>query len=59
MLALLDALNDIPLLVPLLELIGLTYTTLFVSRYLISNTSRQELFEEIKSLKEYVLGKQN
>jgi hypothetical protein len=57
MLALLDALNGIPLLAPLLELIGLAYTTWFVYRYLISTDSRQELFEEIKRLKEYVLGR--
>lgn len=59
MLALLDALNDIPLLLPILELIGLAYTTWFVYRYLISAVSRQELSEEIKSLKEYVLGREN
>jgi threonine/homoserine/homoserine lactone efflux protein len=59
MLALLDALNDIPLLLPILELIGLAYTTWFVYRYLISAVSRQELSEEIKSLKDYVLGREN
>ncbi len=58
-LALLDALNDIPLLAQTLKLIGLTYTTWFVYRYLISSASRQELFETINSLKEYVLGRED
>lgn len=58
-LALLDALNDIPLLAHTLKLIGLTYTTWFVYRYLIGIASRQELFEAINALKEYVLGRGN
>lgn len=59
MLAVLNAINDIPLLVPTFELIGLAYTTWFVYRYLIGATSRQELSEEIKTLKEYVLSRRN
>ena len=55
-LALLDAINDIPLVAPTLELIGLVYTTWFVYRYLLSASSRQELSEEVKTLKEQVLG---
>ncbi len=55
-LALLDAINDIPLVAPTLELIGLVYTTWFVYRYLLSASSRQELSEEVKALKEQVLG---
>ena len=57
MLALLDAVNDIPFLVPILEIIGLAYTTWFIYRYLISAVSRQEVSEEIKNLIEYVLGR--
>lgn len=55
-LALLDAINDIPLVAPTLELIGLAYTAWFVYRYLLSASSRQELSEEVKTLKEQVLG---
>jgi hypothetical protein len=55
-LALLDAINDIPLVAPTLELIGLVYTTWFVYRYLLSASSRQELSEEVKTLKDQVLG---
>lgn len=58
-LAMLDALSDIPLLAQILKLIGLAYTTWFVYRYLISTASRQELFEVINALKEYVLGRAN
>lgn len=55
-LALLDAINDIPLVAPTLELIGLAYTTWFVYRYLLSASNRQELSEEVKTIKEQVLG---
>jgi hypothetical protein len=55
-LALLDAMNDIPFIAPTLELIGLIYTVWFVYRYLLKASSRQELSEEINSLKEQVLG---
>lgn len=55
-LAFLDALDDIPLLAPLLELIGLGYVIWFVYRYLLSATSRQELFQDIRTLKANVIG---
>jgi hypothetical protein len=55
-LALLDAINDIPLLPLMLELVGLGYTTWFVFRYLLSAASRQELTESVKTLKEQFLG---
>jgi len=57
MLALVDALNDLPLIAGFLELVGLAYTTWFVYRYLISTNSRQELGEKIREIREYVLGK--
>ena len=57
MLAVLDAINDIPLVAPTFKLIGLAYTTWFVYRYLIGAANRQELSEAIKTLKEYVLGR--
>ncbi|MCA1992134.1 MAG: CAAD domain-containing protein [Coleofasciculus sp. S288] len=55
-LAVLDAINDIPLLALILELVGLGYTIWFVYRYLLSAATRQELSEEIKALKAQVLG---
>lgn len=56
-LAVLDALNDIPLVSPTFEVIGIAYTTWFIYRYLLKAANRQELSEEIKSLKTQVLGK--
>jgi hypothetical protein len=55
-LALVDAIDDIPLVAPTLELIGLGYAIWFVYRYLLQASSRQELSEEIKTIKERVLG---
>lgn len=55
-LALLDAINDIPLLAPILELVGLGYTGWFVYRYLLKAADRQELIAEFNKLKMQVLG---
>ncbi|MBD6617379.1 hypothetical protein FNW02_16470 [Komarekiella sp. 'clone 1'] len=55
-LAILDAINDIPLLSPTFELIGIGYATWFTSRYLIKASTRQELAEEIQVLKEQIVG---
>lgn len=55
-LALLSAINDVPLLEPAFELIGLVYTVWFVYRYLLKASSRQELGQEIDKLKAQVLG---
>ncbi|HEY9737803.1 MAG TPA: CAAD domain-containing protein, partial [Trichocoleus sp.] len=56
-LAVLGAINEIPLLSPTFELIGLTYSGWFVYRYLLRASNRQELVEDINSLKDQVLGK--
>ncbi|MFN6463839.1 MAG: CAAD domain-containing protein [Nostoc sp. DedVER02] len=55
-LAVLDAINDIPLLSPFFELVGISYGTWFVSRYLLKASTRQELADEIQSLKNQFLG---
>ncbi|WP_204102725.1 MULTISPECIES: CAAD domain-containing protein [Spirulina sp. CCY15215] len=55
-LALLDAINDIPLLAPVFELVGIGFGIWFIWRYLWSSKGRQELFQEFQSLKEQVLG---
>ncbi|MDJ0726581.1 MAG: CAAD domain-containing protein [Prochloraceae cyanobacterium] len=55
-LAVLDAINDIPLLAPLFELVGLGYTGWFVARYLWRRSTRQELWAELASIKENIIG---
>lgn len=57
-LAIISAINDIPLLAPTFELVGLGYTGWFVYRYLLTNTSRQELGQEFEALKNQVMGKE-
>ena len=57
-LAILAAINDIPLLAPMFELVGLGYTGWFVYRYLLTKSSRQELVQEFESLKSQVVGKE-
>lgn len=56
-LAILDALNDIPLVAPTFELIGIGYSAWFVYRYLLKASTRQELTSEIATLKSQVVGK--
>ncbi|HIK14986.1 MAG TPA: CAAD domain-containing protein [Leptolyngbyaceae cyanobacterium M33_DOE_097] len=58
-LALLDAINDIPLLEPTFELIGLAYTAWFVYRYLRRAENRRELLDIIDNFKADVLGRNN
>lgn len=57
LLAVLAALNDIPLVAPSFELIGIGYSVWFVYRYLLKASSRQELSSEITTLKSQVVGK--
>ncbi|MBW4640381.1 MAG: hypothetical protein KME05_19560 [Gloeocapsa sp. UFS-A4-WI-NPMV-4B04] len=45
-LAILDALNDIPVVAPTLELIGVGYSAWFISRYLFRASNRQELVQQ-------------
>ncbi|MGB5959716.1 MAG: CAAD domain-containing protein [Coleofasciculaceae cyanobacterium] len=56
-LAVLDALNDIPLLAPVFELVGIGYTAWFVYRYLLKVETRKELGAELEALKGQVVGK--
>jgi hypothetical protein len=57
LLAVLEALNDIPLVAPSFELIGIGYSVWFIYRYLLKASSRQELSSEITTLKSQVVGK--
>ncbi|KNA08205.1 hypothetical protein SOVF_164650 [Spinacia oleracea] len=53
---LVGAINSVPLLPKLMELVGLGYTGWFVYRYLLFKTSRKELAEDIESLKKKIAG---
>ncbi|HEY9888805.1 MAG TPA: CAAD domain-containing protein [Candidatus Obscuribacterales bacterium] len=57
MLAILNAVNEVPLLAPTFELVGLGYTGWFVYRFLLKDVNRQELTENFTALKDQVLGK--
>ncbi len=57
-LAVIDALNDIPLLAPTFELIGIAYSAWFVNRFLLKASDRQDLAQEIEKLKQQVVGSQ-
>ena len=57
-LAILNALNSIPLLSPTFELIGIGYSVWFVNRYLLQASNRQELSGELQGLKQQVVGNQ-
>ncbi len=56
-LAILYAINEIPLLAPTFELVGIGYTSWFVYRYLLQASTRKELTDEIDSFKSEILGK--
>ncbi|MEG4586137.1 glutamate--tRNA ligase [Microcoleus sp. MOSTC5] len=59
LLGIIDELNDIPLLAPTFELIGIGYTGWFIYRYLLRSSNRQQLGQEIQALKEQILGKKS
>lgn len=54
--ALLDAINDLPLIPILLELIGIAYIVWFVYRYLMKANTRQELVQQIDQIKQDIVG---
>ncbi|KAK9757865.1 hypothetical protein RND81_01G191500 [Saponaria officinalis] len=53
---LVGAINSVPLLPKIMELVGLGYTGWFVYRYLLFKSSRKELAEDIESLKKKIAG---
>lgn len=55
--AILESINDIPLLAPLFELVGIGYTGWFVYRYMLKESTREELGTELSALKTQVVGK--
>ncbi|BAY12780.1 CAAD domain-containing protein [Calothrix sp. NIES-2098] len=57
-LAILGAINSIPLLSATFELIGIGYTTWFVFRYLLKASTRQELVYEIRDWQKQIVGEE-
>ncbi len=55
-LAILGAIEGIPLLAPTFQLVGIGYTTWFVWRYLLQASTREELNSEIDDLKSEIFG---
>lgn len=53
----LDVLNALPLVAPLLELVGLGYTVWFAWHYLRYAESRQKLAEDYRQIKAQITGK--
>ncbi|KAL9686223.1 hypothetical protein QQ045_023678 [Rhodiola kirilowii] len=53
---LVGAINSVPLLPKIMELVGLGYTGWFVYRYLLFKSSRKELTTDIESLKKKIAG---
>ncbi|NJN87436.1 MAG: hypothetical protein HC881_15435 [Leptolyngbyaceae cyanobacterium SL_7_1] len=58
LLTLLDTIDDIPLLTPLLKLIGLSYLIWFTNRYFLRTSTRQELVDTVRGYKEQFFGSQ-
>ncbi len=55
--AIVDAINDIPLLSPLFELVGIGYTGWFIFRYLLTAENRLEFSKMVGSFTDKVTGK--
>lgn len=55
-LTIVDAIDNVPLIAPILELIGLGYSVWFIFRYLLKASTRQELFAELNSFIEQISG---
>ncbi|XP_057454735.1 protein CURVATURE THYLAKOID 1A, chloroplastic [Lotus japonicus] len=53
---LVGAINSVPLLPKIMELVGLGYTGWFVYRYLLFKSSRKELATDIESIKKKIAG---
>jgi CAAD domains of cyanobacterial aminoacyl-tRNA synthetase len=57
--AALNAVDKIPLVTPILKIVGLYYVGQFIWRYLIRERDRRELMESVKRTKAEVLGDRN
>lgn len=56
--AIVDAINDIPLLSPLFELVGIGYTGWFIFRYLLTAENRLEFSKIVGNFTDKVTGKE-
>merc|ERR550514_1421913 len=56
--AIVGAVNNIPLLPKLMELVGLSYSAWFTYRYLLFKSSRQELIQDVEELSKKISGEQ-
>ncbi|MEM1255765.1 MAG: CAAD domain-containing protein [Cyanobacteria bacterium P01_H01_bin.21] len=56
MFAILSAINDIPVLAPTMEMIGLIYTGWFIYRYLLKANNRSELLSSLDNVKDQITG---
>jgi len=56
-LAILGAINEIPLLAPTFEMVGIGYSGWFLYRYILKASTREELGKNFKEVKRDVLGK--
>jgi CAAD domains of cyanobacterial aminoacyl-tRNA synthetase len=56
LLAILDAINDIPLMSSLFELVGMGYSAWFIYRYVWKAENRQELSRDFNALKDQIFG---
>jgi hypothetical protein len=56
--AIVDAINDIPLLSPLFELVGIGYTGWFIFRYLLTAENRLEFSKMVGNFTDKVTGKE-
>ena len=56
-LAILEAINDVPVLAPLFELIGLIYSGVFAYRYLFKAADRRELANQLNAIKDQIVGR--
>ena len=54
--ALIGAINEVPLLSPVFELVGLGFSGWFVYRYLLRVSSREELSSKVSEWKDQVIG---
>jgi CAAD domains of cyanobacterial aminoacyl-tRNA synthetase len=55
--AVIDALNDLPLFAASFEAIGIGFVIWFIYRYLLKASTRQEIALEIQILKEQIIGR--
>ncbi len=56
-LAILGAINEIPLLAPTFEMVGIGYSAWFLYRYVLKASTREELSASLNEVKRDVLGK--